>query len=794
MFSMNPNEAEKAKNPAKLPIVISLFNHKGGVGKTTATYEIGYVLYTMGLKVLMIDADPQSSLTALINPELSSDSVKAQEFNAALQAKKENNNRYVRIDDIFEPALRLANEDTVPIERAEQVDPLLVHKYGKPDCRSQKQGLYYLPGSIKLDRLNKLIALAINKVPGMSRFANMVPSLIREIGRINQFDIILIDLNPGIHQLNQSIIMKSDYLLMPFKPSIGCLDAVKNLTEVFPGWFKELRDAELLGPDEGPLLLGTFPQIIRTRKQMHKDVKYVESAYAIWIKEIFSKTNELLQVFMKNMPGQQVTIPFKDMQDRIGIRDFIGAGLQVQNSGHPMSDTSYQHTQVDKRGHKEMFRKEWDDLKRETLNSYQKILGRVFESLKEGHKKLLTEKNKNIINTLKLYSILHETIKSDTEAKLPTPRIAAPKIATPKKVGGRRPGLDKIGLEWYNDDDITTLIKHYLAGRERNFAFITPLQGDGRFSESQLAEEIKANILLKIGNDEVPEEGMTIFIPLNLGARSSSATEGGNHWTLAFINVSPGRAEIFYFDPLGDNAPQSVDKALKTVVNDVYETEIHNIGRLQETIRVQYDGHNCGPWIVAFICQLIKNGDAAWRPDELLKTNIDQQRQEFYKIIESAKASNQRKRSSSTPSKEPKRRPTASDNDDQDQDSALAGIDESAKAPSQRRRSSSTPSKESKRRPTASDNDDQDQSSAVSLSSASAAFLPTTSSGSVLPVVGMFKASAVSRSPRTPSGASSSSVSMASNVLTDEEIAHNIALTRSEEDAKVKSSLRQRRS
>lgn len=43
--------------------VISLFNQAGGVGKTTITLNLGYQLSRRGHKVLLIDIDPQASLT-----------------------------------------------------------------------------------------------------------------------------------------------------------------------------------------------------------------------------------------------------------------------------------------------------------------------------------------------------------------------------------------------------------------------------------------------------------------------------------------------------------------------------------------------------------------------------------------------------------------------------------------------------------------------------------------------------------------------------------------------------------
>ena len=52
--------------------IISLFNNKGGVGKSTLSYHLGCALGELGKKVLFVDLDPQCNLTinAMMENEL----------------------------------------------------------------------------------------------------------------------------------------------------------------------------------------------------------------------------------------------------------------------------------------------------------------------------------------------------------------------------------------------------------------------------------------------------------------------------------------------------------------------------------------------------------------------------------------------------------------------------------------------------------------------------------------------------------------------------------------------------
>lgn len=49
-----------------MPKIISVFNNKGGVGKTTICWNLADALGRQGKKVLLIDFDPQCNLSIAV--------------------------------------------------------------------------------------------------------------------------------------------------------------------------------------------------------------------------------------------------------------------------------------------------------------------------------------------------------------------------------------------------------------------------------------------------------------------------------------------------------------------------------------------------------------------------------------------------------------------------------------------------------------------------------------------------------------------------------------------------------
>ena len=49
-----------------MAIQVALFNHKGGVSKTTTSFNLGWILAEQGHRVVLVDADPQCNLSGLV--------------------------------------------------------------------------------------------------------------------------------------------------------------------------------------------------------------------------------------------------------------------------------------------------------------------------------------------------------------------------------------------------------------------------------------------------------------------------------------------------------------------------------------------------------------------------------------------------------------------------------------------------------------------------------------------------------------------------------------------------------
>ena len=246
---------------------IALFNHKGGVGKTTTTFNLGWMLANKGKKVILIDCDPQCNLTGMAL------GFKDAEGFASMYASDTVTNIRDGLAPAFEsrPAL------------IEAVDCVSIN--GQPN-------MHLLPGHIGLAEYEVTLGIAQELSGSLVTLQNLPGSLhylfSKTADKYNA-DFILVDMSPSLGAINQNLLATSDYFIVPMFPDYFSAMATESLASILPkwaAWAKQgktlpiLRDAIYPFPNKSPKFLGTIIQNFRIKKGIPA------AAFQRWIEEI----------------------------------------------------------------------------------------------------------------------------------------------------------------------------------------------------------------------------------------------------------------------------------------------------------------------------------------------------------------------------------------------------------------------------------------------------------------------------------------------------------------------------
>ncbi|HRG62253.1 MAG TPA: AAA family ATPase [Burkholderiales bacterium] len=197
--------------------VISFFNHKGGVGKTTLAHNIAWHLANKGKKVLLIDADPQCNLTGLVHGF--SDEIEYDLFNDKAYKLSD----FLSIYEYLTPRLFTAGSDLENLKK-----PLFVHSHSQ-------ENITLLSGDIRASEYDfEFIDAIRTKSMATKHIPVVFERSIKELSK--DYDFTLIDLSPNLGVFNMFNVMSSDYFIVPVFPSFFCLQAIDNLKSVFKQW------------------------------------------------------------------------------------------------------------------------------------------------------------------------------------------------------------------------------------------------------------------------------------------------------------------------------------------------------------------------------------------------------------------------------------------------------------------------------------------------------------------------------------------------------------------------------
>ena len=296
--------------------VISLFNHKGGVSKTTTAFNMGWMLAEQGHKTLIVDADPQCNLTALVL-----------DYNSVED-----------IEDYYDenPGCDLSTGlEPVMLGRIIGLQP------GQPSPTSNRN-LFIYCGNLALSEVETQISVALTTpqtLPAMRNIPGSVGKLLRLTAEKLDFDYIIIDMSPSVGALNECLLMSSDYFIIPTCPDFFCAQAIKSLSKILPKWNQEVQQfrAENLDyplPSNPPKFLGFISQ--RYRPRNGAPVK----SFQKWIDTIKTTVNRQLipalsplGMTVKLQDFQQACVSSNEPYNLANIADFnsLIARSQIHN-------------------------------------------------------------------------------------------------------------------------------------------------------------------------------------------------------------------------------------------------------------------------------------------------------------------------------------------------------------------------------------------------------------------------------------------------------------------------------
>jgi cellulose biosynthesis protein BcsQ len=194
--------------------VLTFFNNKGGVGKTSLVFHLAWMLSEMGKRVVAIDLDPQANLTSgflgeedlelLWDPDGSTDGNKT----------------------VFQCVRPLA----------EMGDIL------SPQTQRITSRLSLVPGDLGLAGFEEFLsqewpnALGSRMLQRPFRILSAFWQVAQMAARVQQADIILADVGPNLGAINRSALIASDYVVIPLAADLFSLQGLRNLGPTLREW------------------------------------------------------------------------------------------------------------------------------------------------------------------------------------------------------------------------------------------------------------------------------------------------------------------------------------------------------------------------------------------------------------------------------------------------------------------------------------------------------------------------------------------------------------------------------
>lgn len=234
---------------------ISVFNNKGGVGKTTLTFHLAHALAELGHRTLLIDLDPQCNLTIYGMDEEALRQIWFAEDDFVSDFKSAQEKLSQKEFGELTSQTRSVHFLLKPVEDG------AADLQGIPPPYTLANNLDLIPGRLTMHLFEDAIARRWSEVyqgePLAVRTVTKPRELAASYAKQFGYEFVIMDTSPSLGTLNKLIISTTDGFLIPCMPDMFSLYGIRNIGNALAVWKKQFDTIYHLLSDEKRRL---FPQ------------------------------------------------------------------------------------------------------------------------------------------------------------------------------------------------------------------------------------------------------------------------------------------------------------------------------------------------------------------------------------------------------------------------------------------------------------------------------------------------------------------------------------------------------
>ncbi len=192
--------------------VLTFFNNKGGVGKTSLVYHLSWMFAEQGLRVLVADIDPQANLTSAFMDE-------------------------DQLEAIWEDPTRAPSTIFRCVQPLLEVGDILPAQMQVVSSR-----LALIPGDLALSGFEDQLSAQWSESMGDQsllrpfRVLTAFWQVVQEAAKRHEANLVLIDVGPNLGAINRSALIASNHVVIPLGADLFSLQGLRNLGPTLRSW------------------------------------------------------------------------------------------------------------------------------------------------------------------------------------------------------------------------------------------------------------------------------------------------------------------------------------------------------------------------------------------------------------------------------------------------------------------------------------------------------------------------------------------------------------------------------